>query len=861
MLLPAFFSHQRMALGLARRLVRALPFVAFFGAGLFLFWRFNFGAVPQAALAPVYLMVGGMVSWLFQRGFYRRRAARSTARELASIAGLLAVAGGVTALWWQQRVSPAQIVWLVAFGIVAGVAARRLASHAFQSRSRVAGAGTRLVILVALSLGLMSPYATTAFMGSGDSRHYGLQLADYVTQFREGVFPVLMGRTIYAFNGDFHPLRTAPAFHFFGGFLDVATLGSLHAFALQNLLLVLTHLAATLCAYGALLSVTPRRPWLCCGLAALYATSPGLLGLAYGGDMYASWMTLPWLPLIVAAWVHSLRNVEPGRPLLVMTVALALLWLSHAPIALWCTLFSCIGWMMRIAIDRRRAVWLGCRLAGAAALFVALAGYVFFSVFALELPRDPYQTFERQLPAIFQSLDAGWRGLLRSVSYNGSNLLADLFPAPGLWLGGVFALGLGWRTLGRAGWFLAALIFFQLALLYPDRTVATRLWTLMPDAWMGVLEKWPMQRLAPILSAMLPFAIALGWENALRRQSLRLALYTGLALACAWSIWDARKFYVVRAHIIAQSTENTLKFLRPENSRLARYSYEMSGAAPRFFSHGVMNPSMQVRLLAEDHLTVLETNHDAISRSPLARARATKHCFVPRDDGGHFTPALRLEPGTMYLAIFDFRHRQPTGVMSFDGRFMQRQYYLPIWGGSHAFGAGETSAPHVALWVTDEADTAEVRFYNADGQPPVEFGDLHLLPFPRADLPYRVDSFVPFGLRVRTKSDGWLLTPKLFIPGYRAWVDGKPTPIQRSHGGKVLLPIRAGTHLVDLHYVGPTAVNVSFWIGITAWSALLGWAGLRFLGFYPNVSPAQPRAIETAPDSGTYQQTSSPDPI
>ena len=68
-------------------------------------------------------------------------------------------------------------------------------------------------------------------------------------------------------------------------------------YALQNLMIVLSFVAAAFSAYLCPLRLWPAQPWLCFLLALLALSSPGVLALAYGGDMVPSWLTLPYLPI------------------------------------------------------------------------------------------------------------------------------------------------------------------------------------------------------------------------------------------------------------------------------------------------------------------------------------------------------------------------------------------------------------------------------------------------------------------------------------------------------------------------------------------------------------------------------------
>ena len=70
---------------------------------------------------------------------------------------------------------------------------------------------------------------------------------------------------------------------------------------------------------------------------------PDVLAPLYGGDMYPTFMTLPFLPWLAGGVAQS--AVAPSRwwPWLLQGAALAATWLAHPPIAAWATCFTGIA--------------------------------------------------------------------------------------------------------------------------------------------------------------------------------------------------------------------------------------------------------------------------------------------------------------------------------------------------------------------------------------------------------------------------------------------------------------------------------------------------------------------------------------
>ncbi len=120
-----------------------------------------------------------------------------------------------------------------------------------------------------------------------------------------------------------------------------------------------------------------------------------------------------------------------------------------------------------------------------------------------------------------------------------------------------------------------------------------------------------------------------------------------------------------------------------------------------------------------------------------------------------------------------------------------------------AFGDG--AAPPVGLPAAAGADAT-------GGLPPGQAADLALLERHPGHLKARSQS----------PSAGWLVFSEAYDPGWRAWVDGRPTPLLRANLALMALALPPGEHEVRLRYTAPW-----LWFGLAAW--LLGalfWAML-----------------------------------
>lgn len=806
----------RIVLGFAKAVARGWPHLLGLGLGL----GFLAGWEPTFAWKGLTVLGVGFV-WCAATNVLDQRIRHRIARRLRSHAWAIwvgAVVGviGAAFSWLRADLSMAEAAVGLASAI-AGVGLRRAFVDAVRTSRSLLGEALRWAVVVAAAIFVIQPYANRGLIGGGDAQHYAQQLADISAQICHGVFPVFVGQSAYAYNGDIHPLRTAPYFQYAGATLDFLTLHKLGPAGVLNLLIVLSLLAAGLTSYLLGVRVGGRRlAWPAALLAVTFVSSPGILALIYSGDMVASWMTLPYLPILIYGLV-KLGEKRDFSGALVIPLALAALWLAHAPIAIWISLLVVMTAFPILAEkwEGGRGFWLAAGLVVIGSVF---AGYVFVSVATLEVPNDLSLVNWVRTGGILNELRAGWAGWLKPVDPTGSNLLTDLQLSPVLW----FAAVLGLLALGvqrKAMIPIWGFVILLLLLVYPS-AVANRLWSVMPAAVIGATEKWPMQRFYPILSALVPFIALVALRHRwLRSMVARWLICLLLAVGCAWSLKEATKF-LQRGRGVRSPIASTLVRLGEENAVLSRYSYEMYGRLPKYFSHGPMAPFLQNRLLAANTLEPSVTNLPAILHPAGGLPADTLHPYKVTDFGGQFTPKLRLEPGKTYVAGFDLGTSAAQGVLELIGRTIYRQYPMSPFVESQAFGEGSSRGFGIA---TDSStgDEVDVRFYTTPGQPaPSPSASLQLVAVEPASLPLRLEQLIPYRVSTTTESPGWLETPKIFIGGYSALIDGQPAPVARSPDGLVMVPLSAGHHLVTLTYPGPWILRAAFWLTTIAWIAL-----------------------------------------
>jgi hypothetical protein len=676
----------------------------------------------------------------------------------------------------------------------------------------------RSPLLLLAGLALMIPYLTRGLVGAGDAHWYANVVADFIRQIRAGQYPVWVGQTDLAFLGGTFPLRVAPYLQHLTALIDLLTGRRLFPFTLLHLALAGSFVGGLFSCYFCLGYILPRRPWTAAALALLYATCPGVLGLGYAQDLYMSFTTLPFLPVVFLGIVRSFdRDDALSRELIAGGLAAA--WLAHPPIALWCGIVTAATQGVRIF--RHGWTWRTLQLdLMALGIFAALAGYTFVSVASLGPRIVDGSGWQSELFEVQRAFPGNWLPLPRIDTLENLQLGYGLAAVLIVLVAGRF------RRRDPLAMALSACAGILFALIVPIPLVTSGLWHLVPPAVMRLTKTWPMQRLLVILALCTVFGFALRLRHAAPPRLLAALL----AVAVCWSGWQGYReaaFGFARSYTRAAAE----RVHRTENVVMSESDLGISPYRPRFFGNGVMNPTLESYFLDREGAHELRgsaTDGVAPGFGPGPKPTAP-------DLSGRFTgtldvnpgvlnllPLLTLEPGRHYVLLFQFLQPSTTGVLIIRGENLDREYVLPSGGGPWAFGSGPENSRIIPLWTSlDRPETVRLQFVatGAAARPLqyAAFARFELRPYELAQLPIQVESLLPYQASVRSDRPAYLETPRLLIEGYQATVDGAPVPVDRSVDGLAIVPIPAGLHQVSLSYVAPLRVRVAYWFGLGAW--------------------------------------------
>jgi hypothetical protein len=680
----------------------------------------------------------------------------------------------------------------------------------------------RVMLLFALGLGAASPFLTKRGLGTGDAFNYAHAVADGVTQLRAGVLPVYVGQSEYSFNGRVHPLRTAGYYIYASGLLDLLTRHRLGFWGLQNLLLAASLVGAAFSAYLCIRKLGTVGPWTALLLAGVYVLSPGLLAAAYSMDLYMTVTAAPYVPIVLLGVIRCFADRSFAN-LALAAIGLAACWLAHSPVALWLSL-GCVP-VLLAGLIAHPPRWRDLLVIPAAtALGAALCAYGFVASGTID-PRLVSTSYERPSPAVVGTVmymtKAALPGSLLPVSQEG-NALGDFQLGYASWL----LLGLAaWIAVRRRSAVAAAfgvMILFYFTVTTPVPWLHRKLWEYLPTTIIGMTNIWPMQRLYLLLSAAVIFMAALAWP---RPGHGRWQVAAGAILVVAGLAWTGSQAWHFLRHGfgVRYSATRTAAIQRPENANLTVSAYAFLGY-PSWFSHGPMDPEHGLRLLSPLDMSVIRSNWDAGGRQPPAAA-GRLHVARTENNTRHLEPRLTLEPGKHYRLRFHFLAPRIDAMLHLEGETLSREQLLPGSVGPKGFGMDPGNNPALVLFTTSSRpEHVELTLDNlaATNWEWTDFADFTLEEIDHTTLPLQLVQLVPFLVcRFDSPQECWLETPRMYINGYTALVDGKPAEVVRSLESQVAVAVPAGKHTLELRYPGSRLLHNLFFLGLWSWVGVL----------------------------------------
>jgi hypothetical protein len=671
----------------------------------------------------------------------------------------------------------------------------------------------RLLLLLSLITCIYWPFLLGVNLGAGDAQWYHTVLVDAIEQLHAGVFPVYVGQSISSYFGTEY-IR-APYYILFGQFLNLITFSQLNTLHVQHLTVFTSALAGGYFCYFLLTKVN----FITSRWSAVFF---GIIGNIYVNDSYHSFMSLPFLPLLIYGLIRGYQ-INDVRASLIVAAALSLLFLCHPPIALIAAAACAFFYAMQCIFTRANKA----NIALVVPVFLLLSCWQFVSIYSLGLATDYAPNQVDYVAKVVSLLREQIPGVLLPLEWSKSTGLQFLQLGYALWaavfLGFFVALRRSNQCVMRL---LIACIFSLLFFLYPLPMIGDYLWMLMPHFLKAIIFLWPMERfyyvLAP-LSCFLGFmAFCAVYQSA--KQQQKLILIAILLMLCGWSVYQA---YFFQSHYNMNRTEKT--WLMP-NSVYFFHEYIQPDHQLSLFE-GVYDPILKNKLLDSQLNYLPEYDNEKILETRCLNKPIKNLSLQMNYASGEVLHLFKFEilPNKKYLLCLEAAFNPPLKQNLIFG--MSRPIHFEVHGDQYQAGLEPILSPYVG---SEERDSKQVfsiplmisaqhgkeieaRFW-MNGEGSVKIAYYGLITYDSDSLPIKIQSVFPYRGSTESKSVGnYLEIFKEYMPGYQAMVNGKVALVLRSPTNLLMIPLELGSNDVSLRYTGTEVMAVSFYISVIGW--------------------------------------------
>lgn len=397
----------------------------------------------------------------------------------------------------------------------------------------------------------------------------------------------------------------------------------------------------------------------------------------------------------------------------------------------------------------------------------------------------------------------------------------------------VAILGGGWwllRSPQREGQVLGSLAILGLLLVYPVPGLTPALLETVPRFVRELSSASLWQRYLPLVAATGMFAGYLAFAGAWARSGplRRAMLGFVLATACTWSLAQAERF-VHRGQAAIADSARFPGAERPENVRQYAYIFAGMPASP-YLVNGVMDHHLESRLL---RLTEPAEELEPIVPATVGPWQVVRAEPDPTDPRWlNLAPGFELAPGERRLLHFRFSTGTYAGVLVLSGPAgWYREYQLPSAGfGLKSFGVAPGRPKSIEVWNAG-IESLPVTWRFLQHEPGTStagavFAEVAMQRVELDHLKVRTHGLVPFRAEVDASEDAWLESPRRYLPGYVAEVDGRATGVAESPNHHVMVRVPAGRSSVEIRYRGTVGLHVAWCLSLIAWAAF-AFLGLR----------------------------------
>jgi hypothetical protein len=366
-----------------------------------------------------------------------------------------------------------------------------------------------------------------------------------------------------------------------------------------------------------------------------------------------------------------------------------------------------------------------------------------------------------------------------------------------------------------------------------------------PNGLVPIISFTMPMRILPLMSALLamggvvyfaalPDTVKGGW---------RCRVLPGLFVVTFALGLSQVPLFVNRGWSMTDSRTRSENQFRTENAVLERFAYDLL-PHPEYLSHGVTDPWLQARILDFHEQVVIGPDETArlMEKSHVEKVRLTARQDVNYPVWIQLSPDIIIKPGERVLLRFEFDPKiNYAGYLIWTAAHGYREYYLPQSGFALGFGAQPSNSRVVSISnSTDQPAIYKLSMPKKNGNTISGdggfFADLALSHYNPAQALIRVDSLQPYRVTAKMAESGWIETSRVWLPGYQAFLDGKPIEYRASKRGLAMVAAEPGKHELELRYIGTKKLWIALWVSVLT---ALGWVLWQVLKRRVRVQPVR----------------------
>jgi hypothetical protein len=685
----------------------------------------------------------------------------------------------------------------------------------------------RLFILTWLVMYAYWPFAKDLGLniGGSDARFYQYILHDAIAQLNHGIFPTYVGQSEYTFFGG--PVIRAPYYLLLGQFINGLTFNHLSALCIQHLTVLFSALAAAFLTYMLLInSLSSNKEisyrsnskqtlrWFAAALAFFYVSCPGVMALIYRYDMYYSFMTIPFVPIVIFGLIRTQQKNDLTGPILT-AMGLSLIWFAHPPIALWVTFICFLFYGLRFLFLRK-----GFKgLLIFSGFFLLLSCWQFVSIFSMGIEQGygAGKLTTQMLFSVFHTntdysnnmvieLKSAFPGILLPLESKTQSFLSFFQLGYSLWL---TVLAATLVSIYSKNCFtlrsLLGCILFLLLILYPLPFIGDFIWSHMPPIIAVLTDSCPMQRFYVILAAITTFAGILTFNSFHSKKSL-YALYGILIALTGWSLNQTTYF---SKGLVGKNNS----WATPKN---IYFTPGQVSAAPYV---GIYDPALKQQILNNKKIPIQHLDNEIFLMNKCFANKNTKHWNLTVSADPKSLPSLaafNLIPNQQYILCLNAESQSEISM----GFRINDELFAGL------ANANQKNIPIPFFTFPNKNHTSTITFDNVQSAKPVKLIKANIISYTSPELPIQVISYTPYKAFVMTPSNNtYLRIFKRFYPGYEAKVNGTSVSIlELENDHTILLPLKErGMNQIELKYVGFPLMKKAFYTTLITWGLALSY--------------------------------------